>query len=275
MEDGIKQINGHNFQQLWDSCFQFCGGLGKDGETSGVVLTLVSATRLGAKLLGVGSMDIDLKIRKSKNLPLFSKKATAHLASRISVQSLGLRFGPEQDMQPRFVSLINFIADHKRDPEETKKYSFTWGDEMIEGVTVTEYLGSVAFCFVYKCEEENDIPVILKMGKNWNDKECLEQELNALQQLKHEGIPKLFKDKLVSVTVKERCKRNHVPSLLLNVPIGVPVQERMQNSNVNIQNLFTAVENILDYAHSQEWFHLDFQPSNIIVVDNNGNEDPR
>lgn len=71
VDDGLNQELGHNLQMLWDSCYQFCGGLSRNGETFGIVLTMISASLLRSKLTGVGTDNVNLEIRRKTNMPLF------------------------------------------------------------------------------------------------------------------------------------------------------------------------------------------------------------
>ena len=283
VKDGINQELGHNLQVLWDSCYQFCGGLGKDGETSGIVLTMISASLLGSKLSGVGTQNVDLRIRVSDDKPLFSAATTKILADEVNFASLGLRFDPRlpnqpKPMQPGFLALVDYISNEGTPPQDTDQdtdqdtvidLSLASDDSSISAETV-EYLGSGAFSSVYDCKLSGDTGdgetrAVLKMSKNWDSTE-LDRELKALQALTHEAIPKLFKNDLVTVTVKARCERKYVKGLLLNLAIGKSLQQKPEN--VPVQQVLTAVENVLDYAHEKGWHHLDVQPSNIIVVDN-------
>mmetsp|Transcript_83237 Transcript_83237/g.124839 ORF Transcript_83237/g.124839 Transcript_83237/m.124839 type:complete len:439 (+) Transcript_83237:442-1758(+) len=268
VQDGQNQNLGHNLQVLWDSCYQFCGGLGKDGEASGIVLTMISANVMSSSLSGVGTEEVKLDISSTKNLALFSKATTKVLleGSGQAVESLNLTFEDNgQVMQPGFKALVHFIID-----EGSHKSEITFESS---DVTVKEYLGSGAFCSVYKCEErDSKNSLVLKMGKNVFDRATLDRELEALKKLDHEGIPKLYKEDLFYMTVKARCEANVVPCLLLNLDIGVSVRQLCRDAISHIQGfiqeLFDAIRAVLDYAHEKGWIHLDVQPSNIIVVRN-------
>lgn len=293
IEDGKNQIIGHNIQVLWDSCYQFCGGLGKDGEASGIVLTMISATIIDSGLSGVGTRNVKLKMKCTGTLPLFSEKTTRKLADGLEFteslrKSLRLSLGGTSSannasptMQPGFVALVGFILE-KGTTEDTSEISMAPTNESTCGVnrisiSYAKFLGSGAFSSAYKCQlhAPNDKTLakqeaVIKMSKNRNTS-ALENELKALKALNHDSIPKLFKDDIVKFEVKVRCERNHVHGLLLNVDIGISLRQMLQQESHSVvqyqmQEMFVTLEDVLCYAHKQGWFHLDIQPSNIILV---------
>ena len=167
-----------------------------------------------SRLSGVGTKYVNLKVSCTNNLPLFSERTKYILADGVDFESLQLLFNCPSPaintctaMQPGFVALVDFISD-KGTIEDTSKISLN--NISISGV---KFLGSGAFSSAYRCElDEPDgkTPVVLKMSKNWNDCSALKNELEALKALKHDAIPKLFKDHLVELKVEVRCERNHV-----------------------------------------------------------------
>lgn len=266
IQRGLNQTLGHNLQVLWDSCFQFCGGLGKDGKVSGIVLTMVSASLMDSSLSGVGTKTMDLKISGVKNQPLFSEKTTRKLSKGVEFQSLGLKFCPDTPMQPGFIALVDFITK-EGEPEEDVAFELCQPDKDTISVNEFQYLGSGAFSSVYQCSLSDNTQTVLKMNKNW-DSSVLTQELTALKDLTHEAIPKLFGESLVRVMVKARCERNVVMGLLLKLDRGLSVQQLCKTPTfADVKNVLNAIEGVLDYAHQKSWFHLDVQPSNIIAVD--------
>eukprot|EP00980_Cylindrotheca_fusiformis_P011031 scaffold2533_cov137-Cylindrotheca_fusiformis.AAC.19 len=277
VQDGGNQILGHNLQVIWDSCFHFAGGLGRNGSTSGAVLTMISIQIQEAELSHAGTEKVKLEVLRHENQPLFSKETTEVLSHKRSeaLDTLGLKFAAATEIQPGFKSLIHFVMSNESSVASTANAVGKYNNVEFG---LDEYIGSGAYSSVYTCKSATTIalpnPLVAKIGKSRHfSHRALKNELGALKALQHEAIPRLGHSELVSLRVQQRCEHCTVECVMLQLDRGLPVNMLCKSGRWIGKQVFFAGQvyksmmNVLDYIHKQKWFHLDINPSNIVFME--------
>jgi serine/threonine protein kinase len=162
----------------------------------------------------------------------------------------------------------------QRQNHDDELFCVTCGSELLlKGrYRVMRHLGGGGFGLTFEVNEvRSNIPKVLKVLINTQQKavELFQQEAEVLSQLDNPGIPQVEHDGYFIYF--PRNSQDPIHCLVMEKIVGMDLQKYMENrslhpidQNLAIQWLKELVT-ILDDVHSQNFFHRDIKPPNIML----------
>ncbi len=168
------------------------------------------------------------------------------------------------------------INSHCPNPQnrDDELFCLSCGSELLlQGrYRVTRQLGGGGFGLTFEIiEVRNKTPKVLKVLINNQLKaiELFQQEAEVLSQLNHPGIPKVERDGYF--TYFPRNSQNPIHCLVMEKIVGMDLQKWMENRDLRPIDQTLAIQwlhelvIILHQVHSQNFFHRDIKPPNIML----------
>ncbi len=173
---------------------------------------------------------------------------------------------------------INSNCLNPQNPEETLFCQGCGSELVLQGrYRVIRQLGGGGFGLTYEINEirTNTIKV-LKVLINNQDKaiELFKQEADVLSQINHPGVPKVERDAYFIYIPKN--SQNSIHCLVMEKIVGMDLEKYMINRSLRPIDQTLAMEwlkdllGILAQVHSQNFFHRDIKPPNIMLRGSSG-----
>jgi WD40 repeat protein len=135
---------------------------------------------------------------------------------------------------------------------------------------VTRQLGGGGFGKTFEVSDKDGIPKVLKVLINNHPKsvELFQREAQVLSQLNHPGIPKVEPDTYFTFSPRNSSEPLHC--LVMEKIEGLDLSEYIQQRGSPIDQKvaiewLTQLATILRKVHSQNFFHRDIKPQNIML----------
>lgn len=129
--------------------------------------------------------------------------------------------------------------------------------------TLDRKLGMGSFGTAFSVHGDSNMVVKAFQGSNAHEIEALRALRNASSRC--ENIPVFLNKGCLAISI--RGSRQNLPALRMS-PVGSPIDLLYKSADNKTQLLAVAkdVRAALDFAHAISWYHLDVQPSNIVLV---------
>lgn len=168
---------------------------------------------------------------------------------------------------------INPYCSRPQNPDD-ELFCLSCGSELLlqGNYRVVRQLGGGGFGVTFEITEaRSNIPKVLKVLTNNQPKavQLFQKEAQVLSQLNHPGIPKVEADGYF--TYFPRNSQNPIHCLVMEKIVGNDLQKYMENRSMRPINQTLAIAwlreivNILQQVHSQNFFHRDIKPPNIML----------
>jgi hypothetical protein len=162
----------------------------------------------------------------------------------------------------------------KRDNPDDVLFCQACGSELLlqRRYRVMRQLGGGGFGITFEVNEvRTNTPKVLKVLINNQPKavELFQQEARVLSELNHPGIPKVERD--AYFVYFPRDSQDGIHCLVMEKIIGMDLQKYMENQGMRPIDQTSAIEwlkelvTILHQVHSQNFFHRDIKPPNIML----------
>jgi serine/threonine protein kinase len=299
MSNGANQVFGHLAKMV--NAFFHLGGIGFSCEVSGMVICFLCNEVITLRLINMGTINADIKVHRTGLQPMHDRHTTECIlqqsnhknqnkiiealfgnCSQVVVTSENNTVDSLQSVPPGLCLLANFLNELSAQSSNIPSNCVCYHDESEKkDVQVGTYLGSGAFCHVFKLEGFED--TFIKTPKDARGEKSLQREASILRTLSNESgiIPRLHvglgdgQSLLGTLKVKVRCEESEFPCLRLNGIVGRSASTSIvkagdEEGNQLLKHVFLKVSEALAFAHKREVIHLDVRPSNIIICQKNG-----
>jgi Protein kinase domain len=254
VEKAVNQNICNAFQVVDDTYRQY-GGVGRNGGTSSLALTMASCQYTAVNLQKVGTYDATIDIQQGPNLAIFSRDTTLKLFGNndelLKDSKLTFKEGKNK-MQDGFLQLVTFLCTAEEvGPSDVQQSSSLCGSNGEMKITITTFLGAGAFCSVFAANVGGDKA--------------------ALKILDHANVPRFAREQELSeLHFQTRCERAVQTCIALRCPIGQTAGQYYAGipddpDRMGIDVVKEQVLDILIHSHSKQVVHLDVKPSNIII----------